>query len=138
MKIRIGLLISALTFAGAAGAAMPTYRDARKVYDEIESLQYQTGLWYKKSLAERRAAVDQVTSLQARTERMWPGRSQCKEAAAFAADYVVNLNSFALILQGSRQPQPSDLYAALFNAVTFGEKRASCYDEVEALDQVKK
>lgn len=135
MKTNACLLSVVLLVGSSAVTATPSYSDARKVYDEINNALYANGLLYKKPLPERTKVVQAAGALVEKTQRLWPGPSRCKEAAAFMKDYIVNLNSFALMLEGKRSVQaPAELYGAMFNAVVFGEKRAACYDEVEALD----
>lgn len=128
--------LALLLLGGAACAQQqPSYKDARKVWEQINQVLYDTGQWHKKALAERQKRLNAAQEISAKADRLWAGPSRCKEAASFMVDYVQSLNSFALVIEGRRSlDTPSDLYAPMFNAVVFGEKRAACYDEVEALE----
>lgn len=139
MKCLINLLPTVLLLAAATCDAAPSYQEARKVYNQIEKLQYDAGVWYKKTAEEREAATQKAKALVLTAERLWPKRSSCKEAANYAQTYVNDLNSYALVLEGKRSFQsPGEMYSPMVIAVSLGERRASCYEEVEALDQVKK
>ncbi|WP_447776346.1 hypothetical protein [Variovorax boronicumulans] len=135
MKICSSALVLVALLASSQALAAPSYSEARKVYDEINNSLFANGLLYKKPLPERIKVVQAADQLVEKTKRLWPSMSRCREAAVFMRDYIGNLNSFALMLEGKRTVQaPAELYGAMFNAVVFGEKRAACYEEVESLD----
>lgn len=137
-------LLIALCLAGAASGAFaqkkPAYDEARAIYDELGKPVAQTSIWFRKPLQERIQAARSADELVKRAERLWgtaaigPG-SACRKAAIGMKFYVLNLNDLALLAEGRRTlSSPSDLLAPSFHAVQFGQDKAACYDEVEALD----
>ena len=134
-KTYISLALLLLTTGTAFAQQQPNYNQARQIWQQIDAVLGQTGRWHKMPLAERNKRLDAAVQLKTKASSLWPGPSRCKEASSFMVDYIQSLNSFALVVEGKRSlDTPSDLYAPMFNAVVFGEKRAACYDEVEALD----
>lgn len=135
MKLILPALLLGLSM-GAAAQTKPSYADARQVYDGIDKIQYATALWYKKPLQERLRLKREVNALADRAKQLFPDHaSQCRAAAVFAASYVGALNDFALVAEGKRQfHEAHELYAPMHHAVSLGEKKAWCYQELEALD----
>jgi hypothetical protein len=135
-RLAILLVLSLLGFAASAQAQKkPSYADARKLYEEIDKSLSATGLWYKKPLQERIRGRQSASALIERAEKLMGPSSRCREAAIFMHDYLGSLNDFALVVEGRRQiSNPHELFAPMFNAVVFGEKKVACYEEVEALD----
>lgn len=137
----IGLLsIGVLTSAHAQKT--PSYKEAREIYEQLGKPVAATGLWDKKPLSERLAAVKAADQLIARVEKL-DGKgfggplSACKRAATAMKFYVMDLNDLALVWEGRSQVRNANtLFSPSFNAVNFGEMKAACYEEVEALDTV--
>ena len=64
--------------------------------------------------------------------------SQCSRAASGHVDFILNMNGLVAASQRGATVKAFDILAAMQSAETFGNSRAPCYDEVEALDVTTK
>jgi len=142
MKAIAAALAALMVIGHAQAQKAPSYKDARAVYDQLGKPVAATGVWNKKSLAERHQALRDADALVKRAESLF-GTSPvgpfaaCRSAAIALKFYVLNLNDLALVLEGRQQlTNAATLFAPSFNAVQLGEYKAACYEQVESLDTV--
>lgn len=114
--------------------AKPGYADARAIYDQIGGTLSKGLLWEKKSPQERRQAVVMATALRDRASKSMGPQSQCAQAAEMHLNLVMNMNVIASAGQGVGKVSTFQLLGMLGEAEALGERKAACYDEVEALD----
>lgn len=136
----------ALACVAAIASAKPSYKEARDMYDHMSKTRYATGMWHKKSMQESLAAKKEAQELTIKAEKLF-GSSQrsemrsCVEASYARQSYVSQLHDNWLIVNGRvklSENGQSDIFPAMFNAFTFGEKMTNCYEAVEALDPANK
>lgn len=132
-------LIIATAFAPALAQAQakPTraqYGEARKLYDEFDRTLSRSMLWEKKPADERRKAMQQAIAHRDRITKVMGEMSQCSAAASLHVDFISNMNSVVSAGEGVGKVSAFELLGAMNNAQVFGNRRAGCYDEVEALD----
>lgn len=140
----LALILALLMAHGLTMAeTLPSYKDARNLYDQLGKPVAASGVWWKKPLPERQQALREADALAKRAESLF-GTSRrfaaCRSAALAMKTFILDLNDLALVVDGRREIKNAvALFAPSFNAVAFGEHKAFCYEEVEALDtQAKK
>ena len=110
------------------------YPEARRMYDQFDKTLSKALLWEKTTIQDRTKAINDATRLRDVMSKAFGDFSQCSRAATAHVDFVSNLNGFAAASQLGTTVKPFEVLAAMRSAETFGNSRAPCYDEVEALD----
>lgn len=135
------MIAAALAPAIVQAQSKPTraqYGEARKLYDEFDRTISRSMLWEKKPAAERVAAYKQAIAHKERLSKLMGDTSQCGYAASTHVEFVSNMNALVSAGEGAGKVTPFQLLGAMNNAQAFGNFRAACYDEVEALDTAAK
>jgi hypothetical protein len=111
-----------------------SYQDANAIYDQLKQPLYDTGMFYKKSSADRTAYVRAALELRDKVEPIFGVPSPCFSAANMRLEYVRNLIIFAMVVDGRSQIKDwHDLTQPMYTAAIMGEAIAGCYQDVEAL-----
>ena len=140
MKNRLGFcLVAGLVMGGFASAVEArdnkiAYQEARSLYNEFGKTLSAAGLWDKKSPADRALWYRAAEQNKRRIDRGFGELSACGKTALSHLDFLVELNQMAFAEQGGLKVAARPRIAALAAAERFGNHRAACYDEVEALD----
>lgn len=116
----------------------PSYAEARQLYNQFGKTIAAVGLWDKKQQAERTQLLQAAIALNNKAEKLFPPFSQCLSAANMHVSFVSSLNAIGRSKDGINSPTHFELMMALASAEQFGNHRAACYDQVEALDEPKK
>jgi hypothetical protein len=131
------IIATALASAASHAQTKPTraqYGEARKLYDEFDRTISRSMLWEKKPIGDRKAALQQAIAHRDRISKLMGDSSQCSAAASLHVDFISNLNALVAAGEGVGKLKTFDVLGAVSNAEVFGNRRAGCYDEVEALD----
>jgi hypothetical protein len=111
-----------------------SYQDARAIYDQLKQPFYDTGMFYKKSPADRTAYARDALALRDKVEPIFGVPSQCFTAVNMRVEYVQALINFSMVVDGRSQLKDwQDLTSPMYSAVVMGEAIAGCYQDVEAL-----
>jgi uncharacterized protein YqcC (DUF446 family) len=139
MKKLIPIVSLLIAVSAEAAAPTPSYKDARKLYDEFGKTLSAATLWEKKKPQERAAASTAAMALRDRMEKMWGVPSACAATAIFHVVFITEMNTIVSAGEGVGQPRAFNLLGAMTASEQFGNHRAACYEAVEALDaSVKK
>ena len=111
-----------------------TYRDARRLYDQFEKALSRTLTWEKTTMVERVKALNDAQGHRNLITKAIGDFSQCSRAASAHVDFILNMNSLVAASQRGATVEAFDILSAMQSAEIFGNSRAPCYDEVEALD----
>jgi hypothetical protein len=129
-----GIVTTCPAFASPANGKI-SYEAARSLYDKLKQPVWDTGLFNKKSFQERTKYMKAGKDLEKQFEVFGVG-SQCLGAAIMRNAYIQALHNYANILEGRVQITGwQDFTIPMYNAFTYGEQVAACYEDVEALDK---
>jgi hypothetical protein len=142
MKITIRNISACVLFIALASQSQAqtkvSYSEARKLYNQFDKTLSAVGLWGKKNQSERTQLLQAAMRHREQVEKSLGVSSQCATAANMHVEFVSNLNAIGRAKDGTGTPTHFESFMALASAEQFGNHRAACYDQVEALDTPKK
>lgn len=122
----------------------PTYAQARKITDAVQSSISATGVWHQKIDAFRAQAGRDAMALDTAARKLFGGDpfgpyGQCLNMTTMHIEYVQALTRYVMVLEGrTKVSSEVEILNPLRSAFSLGDSYRSCRDAIEKLDQAKK
>lgn len=144
LMVCVVLMLAFTTFRVYAATTKPTYAQARKITDAVQSSIGATGVWHQKTNASRAQAGQDAMALDAAARKLFGDDpfgpyGQCLNMTTMHTEYVQALTRYVMVLEGrTKVSSEVEILNPLRSAFSLGDAYRSCRDAIEKLDQVNK
>lgn len=130
-------------FSAYAEPPKPTYAQARKITDAVQTSVGATGVWHQKPDGFRAQAGREAIALDISARKLFGDDpfgpyGQCLNMTNMHVEYVQSMTRYVMVLQGrSKLSSEVEILNPLRSAFSLGEAYRICRDTVEKLDAKK-